>query len=275
MINNIFTSPSILKCHPHVVQKAAQNSNSKHIQPSADVGTKRCDECFPARSRLDLKHAPHPGTFDSRFRNYLERLRYPHPSVMGWAGRDKLSNQKIEGSISGCDNLIRQLIYINVCTAWWCRWAFAYIFFCIPGCLLTSRGRMQSFGVPERNLAKTFPSSALSLCCQKEEENNATLPFLSFPANNAAMFCLSFLVNMEGQRGNMSKSQFWLSTMTARVNMLLFLRSWEFLPTCCLCTKFAFPMWFFSTNQRWKEWYIDGLFLWYWAVCGHKFCICN
>lgn len=48
---------------PTCSPKAAENPNSRHIQPSADVGTKRYDECFPARSRVELKAAPHPGTF--------------------------------------------------------------------------------------------------------------------------------------------------------------------------------------------------------------------
>lgn len=110
-------------------RKQHKTLNSKHTQASADLGKGRCNECFPARSRLELKPAPRPGTFYSHSWNYLACLLYPQPSVMGWAGRDKLSNQKIEGSISGCDNLIRQLIYINICTAWWCRWAFAYFSF--------------------------------------------------------------------------------------------------------------------------------------------------
>lgn len=42
---------------PTCSPKAAENPNSRHIQPSADVGTKRYDECFPARSRVELKAA--------------------------------------------------------------------------------------------------------------------------------------------------------------------------------------------------------------------------
>lgn len=165
MINNVFTSPSIFKCCPQAVQKAAQNS--KDIQASADAGKGRYNECFPARSRLELKPAPHPSTFYSHSWNYLACLLYPQPSVMGWAGRDKLSNQKIEGSISGCDNLIRQLIYINICTAWWCRWAFAYFF--LPGCLLTGRGLSKYGASGCRGEIGLKPLSAPSLWCQKGE----------------------------------------------------------------------------------------------------------
>lgn len=135
--------------------------NSKYIQASAGAGNGRYNECFPARSRLELKTAPRPGTFYSHSWNYLVRFLYPQPSVMGWAGRDKLSNQKIEGSISGCDNLIRQLIYINICTAWWCRWAFAYFF--LPGCLLTGRRGTQGFGVLGEIWLKPFLTLALLL----------------------------------------------------------------------------------------------------------------
>jgi len=49
------------------------------------------------------------------------------------------------------------------------------------------------------------------------------MPCLPFAANSAATLCLSFLVSLEGQRGSMSKFQFWLSNMTTRVNVLLFL----------------------------------------------------
>lgn len=55
----------------------------------------------------------------------------------------------------------------------------------------------------------------------QEREKNPTIPFLPFPPNTAAMLYLSFLVSLEGQRGNMSKFQFWLSSVTARVNILL------------------------------------------------------
>lgn len=128
VINNSPALPSSDAALTHP-RKHPQTPNSTHIQASADTGSRRHNECFPPRSRLELKPTPHPSTFYSHSWNYLVCLLYPQPSVMGWAGRDKLSNQKIEGSISGCDNLIRQLICINICTAWWCRWAFAYFLF--------------------------------------------------------------------------------------------------------------------------------------------------
>lgn len=128
VINNSPALPSSDAALTHP-RKHPQTPKSKHNQASAATGSRRHNECFPARSRLELKPTPHPSTFYSHSWNYLVCLLYPQPSVMGWAGRDKLSNQKIEGSISGCDNLIRQLICINICTAWWCRWAFAYFLF--------------------------------------------------------------------------------------------------------------------------------------------------
>lgn len=204
-------------------RKQHETPNSKHIQASADLGNRRYNECFPPGSRLELKPAPHPGTFYSHSWNYLVHLLYPQPSVMGWAGRDKLSNQKIEGSISGCDNLIRQLIYINICTARWCRWAFAYFFFL--DAFWQARGEYRASGVPgESWLKPLFPhlSSALSQWYQKGEGEQSTHLFLPFPANSAAVLCLSFLVSQEGQRGSMSKSQFWLSGMTAHINRLFF-----------------------------------------------------
>lgn len=158
------------------------------------------------------------------FLNQLERSLYPQPSVMGWAGRDKLSNQKIEGSISGCDNLIRQLIYINICTAWWCRWALLYFFFFwMP---FDREGRMQNFGVPERNLAKNSAPPAPVLQCYafgKGREGNTAIPSVPFPDNSAAMFCLPFLANMEGHRGNMSGFQLWLTSGTAHINVFFLL----------------------------------------------------
>lgn len=151
-------------------RKQHKTLNSKHTQASADVGKGRCNECFPARSRLELKPAPHPGTFYSHSWNYLACLLYPQPSVMGWAGRDKLSNQKIEGSISGCDNLIRQLIYINICTAWWCRWAFAY--FSFLDAFWQAGGECRALGCQGETWRKRlfYPlSSAPSLWYQKGE----------------------------------------------------------------------------------------------------------
>lgn len=103
-------------------------------------------------------------------------------------------------------------------------------------------GRMQGFGVPERNLAKNSALPAPVLQCYslgKGRESNAAIPFLPFLANSAAMFCLPFLASMEGQRGNMSRFQFWLSSSC---------ETGEFLLTCFCCTKFIFPMWFFSTS---------------------------
>lgn len=156
--------------------------NSKHIQASAAEGNGRYDECFPARSRFELMPAPRPGTFYSHSWNYLARLLYPQPSVMGWAGRDKLSNQKIEGSISGCDNLIRQLIYINICTAWWCRWAFAYSFFL--DAFWQAGGECRTLGCRGKFGWNLF--SALSLLLRpygirKGRENNPTIPFSALP----------------------------------------------------------------------------------------------
>lgn len=170
-------------CSPESSRKLL---NSKHIQASADTGNERY-ECFPARSRLELKPTPRPGTFYSYSWNYLACLLYPQPSVMGWAGRDKLSNQKIEGSISGCDNLIRQLIYINICTAWWCRWAFAYFFFL--DAFWQAGGECRALRCQGEILYLFYTLSLLLCPCgiRKGRENNPTIPFLPFSANSAAM----------------------------------------------------------------------------------------
>lgn len=158
-------------------------------------------------------------------------LLYPQPSVMGWAGRDKLSNQKIEGSISGCDNLIRQLICINICTAWWCRWAFAYFLFL--DFFWQAGGECRAFlgcqGELGWNIFLCSLSSALFLWCQKRVGAKSNHPF---SALSCQQHCHALPV-FSGKHGRVKRQRVRTSVLSELYDWL-----WQDAPFSCKIGEF-------------------------------------